>query len=73
MQATALTGEGTRILRMRDVLTRTGLSRTSVYHRIKGDDFPAPVQLGPRAIGFVEAEVNNWISRLIEASRQGAK
>jgi len=35
--------------------------------------FPASIKIGPRAIAFIESEVDEWINERIEASRKGAK
>jgi prophage regulatory protein len=76
MQETRLvsrTSEGTqnglRILRFPDVVTKTGLSKSAIYGRIRSSEFPVPVPLGPRAVGFVEQEINEWLERLIRRSR----
>lgn len=57
----------TSILRLPAVKARTGLSRSSIYAKIASGDFPAPVRLGDsqrtRAIGFIESEIEEWISR----------
>ena len=42
------------ILRRPQVEQRTGLSRSTLYHYIKDGDFPKPVQLGLRAVGWPE-------------------
>ena len=59
-----------RILRLPAVRRRTGLSRSSIYLRISQGRFPKPISLGERAVGWVESEVNDWLTRMIEASRQ---
>ncbi len=41
-----------RILRLRDVIARTGLSRSAIYSRIAADEFPQRVSLGARAVGW---------------------
>lgn len=53
-----------RILRFSEVVSRTGLSRSSVYGRIRSGEFPNPVPLGGRAVGFIEREVSQWIETL---------
>nr|VFK11505.1 MAG: transcriptional regulator, AlpA family [Candidatus Kentron sp. LPFa]VFK27680.1 MAG: transcriptional regulator, AlpA family [Candidatus Kentron sp. LPFa] len=58
------------ILRLPAVKARTGLSRSSIYLRISEGRFPAPVSLGGRAVGWVEAEVDDWLNRQIENSRK---
>ena len=59
-----------RILRLPNVLDRTGLSRSTVYLRVTEGRFPKPVSLGARAVGWIETEVEEWIARQIEASRE---
>jgi prophage regulatory protein len=58
-----------QILRLRTVLSRTGLSRSLTYDLIQKGDFPKPIQLGARAVGWLESEVENWITAKIMASR----
>jgi prophage regulatory protein len=58
------------ILRRRDVQSRTGLSKSSLYRSTKEGTFPAPVRIGPRCVGWIEAEVQAWIERRIEISRR---
>jgi prophage regulatory protein len=60
-------------LRLPTVMDRTGLSRSSIYARISSTppDFPQPINLGPRAIGFLESEVEEWIQNRIAESRGG--
>jgi len=41
-------------LRRKQVETRTGLSRSTIYQYIKDGVFPKPVPLGPRAVGWLE-------------------
>lgn len=62
-------GSGLRILRFPDVVTKTGLSKSAIYERIRSSEFPVPVPLGPRAVGFVEHEVEGWLEQLIGHSR----
>ncbi len=57
------------ILRLPAVLNRTGLSRSTVYLMISRDEFPKPVSLGERAVGWIESEINQWLEDRIAASR----
>lgn len=61
------------ILRLPTVKARTGLSRSTIYLRVAEGSFPAPVSLGGRAVGWIEAEVNDWLAKRIEASRKAAR
>ncbi len=58
------------ILRLPAVKTRTGLSRSTIYLRVSQGAFPAPVSLGGRAVGWLEAEVNAWLTAQVEKSRK---
>jgi prophage regulatory protein len=55
------------ILRLPAVLARTGLARATIYAHIAQGSFPAPIKLGPRASGWVEAEVEGWVAARIAA------
>ena len=57
------------ILRLPTVKDRTGLSRSTLYLRISKNEFPAPISLGGRAVGWLEEDVENWLAEKIEASR----
>jgi prophage regulatory protein len=59
------------LLRLTQVKARTGLSRSTIYLRIKAREFPAQVSLGPRAVGWLEAEIERWIATQVERSRSG--
>ncbi|EIF5159954.1 AlpA family transcriptional regulator [Vibrio cholerae] len=54
-----------RLIRFREVLTMTGLSRSSLYRFIDENQFPPQVQLGGRAVAWVEGEVQDWIKMRI--------
>ena len=60
----------TKFLRLPEVQNRTGKSRSSIYAAIKNGTFPKQIRLGgPRAIGFIESEVEAYIQSCIDASR----
>ena len=61
-----------RLIRRPEVEKRTGLSRSSLYDKIRNQEFPAPVSLGASAVAWIESEVNAWIQARIEASRKAA-
>ena len=46
-----------RVLRLPEVLTVCGLSRSSVYLKIQQGAFPPPIKLGARSVGWIEAVV----------------
>jgi prophage regulatory protein len=63
---------GRIILRRKQVEARTGLSRSTIYLRIARGEFPAPVSLGARAVGWASDAIDEWIADRIAQSRKGA-
>lgn len=60
----------TRFLRIKDVVTRTGLSEMTLWRRQKAGTFPRRVKLGPNSVGFLEEEVEAWcVARIAERDR----
>jgi prophage regulatory protein len=59
-------------LRRKQVETRTGLSRSTIYQYIKDGAFPKPVPLGPRAVGWLESDVSDWIAARVKSARGGS-
>ena len=59
-------GRSRRVLRRPDVSVRTGLGRSTLYAYIEDGRFPRPIKLGPRAVGWLEEEVERWISERID-------
>ncbi|MBE1527877.1 prophage regulatory protein [Sphingopyxis sp. OAS728] len=51
-----------RIIRLKTVLARTGLSRSTIYRMIGEGTFPRQVRIGIQATGWYESEVDQWIS-----------
>ena len=51
-----------KILRKPSVLDRTGWSAPTLWRRVKDGSFPPPRQIGPRAVGWLESEVDAAIA-----------
>jgi prophage regulatory protein len=60
------------ILRRNQVQARTGLSRSTIYLRITEGSFPKPVSLGARAVGWLESDIEQWLTSRVEESRNPA-
>jgi prophage regulatory protein len=56
-------------LRLPEVKTVTGLSKSSLYALIRANSFPSPVRLGPRTVAWVRSEVRHWAAERILTSR----
>ena len=53
-----------RMMRIPEVVRVTGLSKTTIWRRVKSGDFPAPVRLGSlatRSVGWRESEIREWL------------
>lgn len=61
------------ILRTKQLSKFLGLSRSAIYDRLNPESprydstFPTQIHLGGRSVGFLEAEVNEWLKARIEA------
>ncbi|AIW13315.1 AlpA family transcriptional regulator [Vibrio tubiashii] len=55
-----------RIIRLKEVIKMTGLSRSTIYERMSMEEFPASINLGGSAVGWLESEVCKWIESRIQ-------
>jgi len=55
-----------RILRLNEVIEKTGLARSTIYKYVELGAFPKPISLGGRSVGWVDSEVHEWIINAIE-------
>lgn len=54
--------EPDRIIRLKTVFDRTGLSRSTVYRKIAEGTFPPQLRISVNGAGWSEAEINRWVS-----------
>lgn len=57
-----------RLIRRKEVQTKTGMGASSIYAEMAKGNFPKPVQISERRVAWLESEINVWISERI-ASR----
>jgi prophage regulatory protein len=65
--------KGESLLRLKEVMARTGLSKTRLYGMIKAGTFPANIPIGPRTTAWIESEVQDWIELQIVTAKAKAK
>ncbi len=53
--------DGRRMLTMKEVETRTGLKRPTIYRYVAAGKFPKQIQVGAAAVRWCEADVNDWL------------
>lgn len=51
-----------RIIRLKTVLTRTGLSRSTLYRKIAEGTFPAQFKISVHGTGWHESAIERWIA-----------
>jgi prophage regulatory protein len=54
--------EPERIIRLRTVLSRTGLSRSTIYRKIADGTFPPQIRISVNGSGWHESDINRWIA-----------
>lgn len=59
------------LIRLPEVIKRTGLSRSNIYLKISKGEFPSQISLGDgaRSVAFIDEEISLWIAGRIKASR----
>jgi prophage regulatory protein len=57
------------VLRRKAVETMTGLARSTIYERMASGGFPRPIHLGPRSVGWLANEIEDWIAARVAESR----
>ena len=50
-----------KIIRIKEVIDRTGLSRTTIWRLEKSGRFPGRIKLSARSVGWFECQVDEWI------------
>jgi prophage regulatory protein len=50
-----------RIIRLKSVLDRTGLSRSTVYRKIQEGTFPPQLKISVNGTGWRESEIARWV------------
>ena len=66
----SLSDNNARILRLPQVKAATGLSRSTIYAKVKAGEFPRYIALGVRSVGWLESEIQEWIDERVKASRK---
>jgi len=65
--------QGDYLIRLSELIRKTGMSRSTIYARVKRGEFVTPVQLGPRSVAWSAAAVDRWIAeRIAQAGKEVA-
>ena len=55
-----------KLIRLPEVINRTGYQRSNIYLLMNQGQFPKSVSLGGRAVAWLESEVDTWIQERVE-------
>lgn len=61
-----------KLIRLPEVIDRVNLSRSYIYQLISMGEFPKPIKLGARAVGWLDSEITQWIKQRVINSRKEA-
>lgn len=57
-----------RVVRLRPLTERIGLSKSEIYRQIQAGTFPRPISLSVRAVGWLECDIEAWLATRIKRS-----
>lgn len=60
-----------KLIRLSEVLIRTGYCKAWIYRPLKENRLPRPVKIGVRSVAFIESEVDGWINQQLSESHGG--
>jgi len=59
------------VLRIKEVIKKTGLCKSSIYAHIQAGAFPKQIKLTQRSSGWLESEIDQWLAdRIAERDRE---
>jgi len=58
-----------RLIKLKDVMQKTSLARSTIYKYISFSEFPKPIKLGCKSVAWLESEIDDWIKAKIDESR----
>ena len=58
-----------KFLRLTEVRNRVPYSRSTIYQLVTQGRFPKPINLGARAVAWLESDIDEWIAARVGNSR----
>jgi len=59
-----------KVLRMKDVIAKLGLSRSTIYNLINAGDFPPSFRLHKQSVGWLESDIDEWILKRMAENKK---
>lgn len=63
--------EKKQVLRLKEVEGKVGLKKSSIYSMVNKGYFPKPINLGARAVGWLDSEIDAWLAERMEIRNKG--
>jgi len=57
-----------RLIRIKEVMSKTGIARSTVWYMVKKGTFPIPRKVSPRVTVCVESEIDTFIKNVVNNS-----
>jgi len=54
-----------RLIKLKEVIEKTSLGRSTIYEFMTKGTFPKQVSLGAKSVAWLESEVDDWIMERI--------
>jgi len=67
-----MNNQTTRLIRLTEVMNRTGYGKAWIYRLISEGRFPTQIKIGSRAVAFIESEIDDWGQATIDETRKNA-
>jgi prophage regulatory protein len=58
-----------KFIRLAEVQRRVPYSRSTIYLKISRGEFPPPIDLGARAVAWLDSEIDEWVASRIAKGR----
>lgn len=55
-----------RLLRLKQLMDKTGLKRSQIYAYMAQGNFPKSIKIGPSSVAWLESEIEEWINSRID-------
>ncbi|QIW10594.1 AlpA family transcriptional regulator [Francisella sp. LA112445] len=56
-----------KAMKIKEVIDRVGLSKSTIYRLAKANQFPRPIKLAENSSAWIKSEVDAWLQSKIEA------
>ncbi len=62
-----------RFIRIKEVISVTGLARNTIYRRMREGTFPRQIRLGPNSVAWLQSAISEWMSSVVESGSSADK